>query len=375
MLPSDKNLRINLLQRLEATHGRCAALFPDEAQLLEKVQATLAADKWGTFLVGWARALAAYQTPISFVTGVDYQTSQFEIAGSQYPAVFVRGARYDERARLMALQKPYAPRRGWGEYDLRLEQQCLLCQNVAQTMDASIHPGRVANPLIFDLNEYVVLPNRYPARPGACLFMAKNHDLSHGRVVLPPRTATPRIIPSEIGKTRGNIPSARDLQVLFKLCDAFDFIAIRNHVLDAMSIPEHDHFHLAPIELPAFDVFRTNLLATLEDADGHASGTKFARGSPFDSVVLVDQDRSALIARALSTFERLERDHQVFTIAYYSGHILISPRRVERLAHRSITVGAAAPLHTFDAPDAEFLRLLGEYVPRRGEFGWQRYLN
>jgi hypothetical protein len=70
----------------------------------------------------------------------------------------------------------------------------------------------------------------------------------------------------------------------------------------------------------------------------------------------------------------MERDNQVFTLVYYKDRLSISPRQ-NILDHRRIQIGAGIQIHIFDDTSKDFPERLARYVPMKGEYAWQKYIN
>jgi hypothetical protein len=273
----------------------------------------------------------------------------------------------------MAQQQPYKNLRPIEEYRWRMDfANCFLCQNIAQTIDAQDHPESVASNLIHEIGKYAITPNRYPSQYGHSLFVLKDHDDTTTRVtpVQEPENRTTRYA-SEQGKTRGNLMSYDHLEKLIAICDDLHLVAVRNHVLDGMSIPAHDHEHVFPEDLPTFSLAE-RLAREIAPAEGkHPFYSPV--NTPFDTRVIIGS-KGEVADFASFVLERMERDDQVFTLAYYKGALFISPRNKDAVNDRRIQIGAGVPLHFFDTESQEFVDRVNRLVPMKGGYDWKKYV-
>ena len=349
-------------------HNLDVKLSQAEEEFFQKSEKFLEPGKWKHFLLTWVHALKAYGTPADFVEAAEHELTSLTFSEQLAPFVYVTSSNYEQRAALMANQVPYEAKQALADYGLRLDfDDCFLCQNVIQAVDAATHPD-VQNNLIADLGIHYILPNRYPAQPGHSLSVPIDHDDVTDRVP-PQREGSSTMYLLQPGKTRGNVISADYLDAVMQDCDTYHLVAIRNHVLDGMSIPGHDHFHLMPEDLPSVSIFDEILADKAQTAHGGSIYTP--QNTPFDALVVTSSGTATLSQIACLVLERMERDDQVFTLAYHNNHLLISPRlKVDR----RIQVGGGVAIHYLDTKGEEFLGRLNTFVPMKGTYDWARYV-
>jgi len=319
------------------------------------------------FLDHWASALQAYGTPVDFVSSVRYIDSQFHLQGMSYPLVIPQGGNYRMRAQLMARQRRYDAMGDASAYPASLRPDgCYLCQNIQQALDAERDPTRSSN-VMFDLGSHYIFPNRYPAHRGSSLFVPKDHDDHDRRVDI-----CARRLEDEFGiRTLGRLLGWKDLLTLFQFADAHQLIAARNHVLDGMSIPCHDHFHLHGAALPSSRFF-----CQLIDDERSKIGPqeRFPLATPFATLFLLDEDRAALAHRAAEVIGRLEFRHVVYTAAYWQGCFALSPRTCNVGSYGISKVGSDALMHSFDPEEPGVFEHIQRHVLLRGQFDWRPFL-
>src|SRR3989344_535937 len=221
-------------------------------EFIEKAGKLLNPDKWKDFLLKWAETLESYGTPTSFVDLTRYEFHSIEF-DKKYPFVYTISENHAQRRALMAEQKDYMNKLKTYGFNLDLKN-CFICQNIAQGIDSQLFP-EVKNNVMYWPGNHAIAPNRYPNQLGHSLSDLINHDDITDRVIPKPDPDNPgnktAIYNPEPRKTRGAIITSQYLDALMASCDSLNLIALRNHVLDGMSIPGHDHFHLMPEDLPS----------------------------------------------------------------------------------------------------------------------------
>ncbi|HYD03368.1 MAG TPA: hypothetical protein VEC16_03650 [Alphaproteobacteria bacterium] len=319
------------------------------------------------FLVKWGQALESYGTPVEFVMSTRFEEGKFDLSGKTYGLRRIISENNAMRQELMSKQKKYENKSE--KYDLNLSlDNCFLCQNIAQAEDSKANSD-VASNIVEELQDYYVLPNRYPANWGHSLWIPKNIDDMTFRVA-PTGEKKDIYIPEE-GKTRGKVLKENELKQLFELCDNLGYVAQRNHVLDAMSIPGHDHFHLQFDKYPNYGT--VDMLALPLAANKITKGIYRANATPFDTLVITPA-LSNLPEAAAYILENMEKDNQVFTLAYHKGNLLVSPRKNNE-DNKRLAVGAGVHLHSFDKdPTVDIANNVLKHVPLKGEFNWKKYL-
>ncbi len=343
-------------------------------EFLERAGRHLNINKWGEFLMTWTRSLESYGTPRSFVDSTRYESAKVKFGDQEYPFVYAVSANYAQRSALMDGQEKYPNQEPEDAYGLELNlDSCFLCQNVAQAIDAENHPDEVLSNMMYDFGSHFILPNRYPAQFGHSLSVPKDHDDLSDRVL--PQAEHDLITDTKIyypesGKTRGSLLKREYLTSVLDSCDELGLVGIRNHVLDGMSIPGHDHFHLMP----------EDLLSLIESIIGGLTETGYGRNifmsqnTPFDTLLIRADGGEAISEIAIPILERMERADQVFTLAYGHGHLLISPRFKDEVGDRMQKIGGGIPLHYFDTEGEEFVERVKRVVPMSGQYNWSDFI-
>lgn len=343
-------------------------------EFLQNAGIYLDSNKWGDFLLKWASSLEAYGTPRDFVYSTTYKKTEIEFAGKRFPAVLITAKNNAKRRELMAQQKPYKPLHEAKEYGVRLSlDDCFLCENIVQGTDAQ-QDSQIPSNVVYFVGMDNIVPNRYPSQFGHSLSVPVEHDDISTRVVpVPDPTNKTTIYMPEEGKTRGNLMTEEYLKAIITASDSLNLIAFRNHVLDGMSIPGHDHFHLFPEDLPPFSI--------LADIIGEKERTDFGeniykpQNTPLDTLLICQEERKNLVETATPILQRLELCNQVFTLNYHKGRLFISPRHQESVNDRRIQVGGGMALHYLDgSEESEFIKKVEKYVPLKGQFDWDKFI-
>lgn len=341
---------------------------------LKKASELLDLNKWGDFLLKWANTLDTYGTSKDSVHSTEYKKIHVEFNGREFPAIYFFNPDHSKRKKLMAKQEHYVPFDKPESYGLRLSlDDCLLCENIVQGIDAQNHPDKITNNIMIDLGNYIILPNRYPHGLGQSLFMEKNHDDTTHRVA--PRTdlenKTEIYLP-EKGKTRGNIITEDYLETVIKESDKLHLSLLRNHFLDGMSIPSHDHFHLIPEDLPVVSLIE--YIVNGKEKTDYSVNIHTSNNSPFDTLIISEEEGKNLVKTAQPILERLEKEGEVFTLAYGNKNLLITPRNKEEVNNRRITTTAVAPILCFGDYSQKSIDPINKYLPANGEFNWDKFI-
>lgn len=330
-------------------------------------------NKWGEFFIRWAEALETYGTPVQFIDGTKYEKSNLDRIGG-YPVILKSGGNFDLRRELMKNQKKYESLSEPSSYGVRMDyDNCFLCQNIAQAFDAKASGDKRLDNIVADCGNYMMMPNRYPGSMGHSLWVPVNHDDDSMRVKpLPDETekGRPALVPV-YGKTRGAMLSVEELESLMEETGKYNLAAVRNHVLDGMSIPSHDHFHLFPEDNPSYSLIRD---MTRSEGKSYTQGLYRMNDTPYDTLVLSCEFKDALAETVSRVLGNLEKDNVIFTLFYHDGLFAISPR-YEPSDHRRIQIGAGIHVHSFDSQSDKFFDDVAKYVPRKGDFNWNRYLD
>ncbi|MBN2052408.1 hypothetical protein JW756_02810 [Candidatus Woesearchaeota archaeon] len=318
------------------------------------------------FIAKWASALLTYGTDaVEFLKGTVYTKGKINFGGAEYPAQFKSGGNNDLRRKLMAEQKPYvAAKTNLEDYGIRLDfAKCFLCQNVVQGYDAVDNP--TIDNVIEAFGEFFIMPNRYPAFAGHSLWVPVNHDDTKERVI-----PADGVLAPEKGKTRGAILTTYELKNFIDATRKNNLGAIRNHVLDAMSIPGHDHFHLMPDDTPNFAML--NYLMKEKDKQ-YMKGVFTLKNTPFSTLAITSDTKGDYPDFISYILCKMELDNQVFVLSYRDGIMLVSPRKNIN-DHKRIQVGGGIHLHFPDKPDADYLAKADHHIVKRGEYDWKKYI-
>ncbi len=345
-------------------------LSDEDRTFLDKASQFLSLDKYGDFLLRWARAIEAYGTPRDFVYSTYYEQTNVNLDGKLYPMQYFISENNAQRGALMNKQKAEAEARKTRGEKPRWPNDgniaCFLCDNIGQAISRSDN-------IVYDLGIHLILPNKYPSQFGHSLFVPKEHDDETKRVTpqqIPEERAT--LYAPEEGKTRGNILTRDYLDAVIESCDKYHLFGVRNHVLDGMSIPGHDHFHIFPQDLPISSLVSYVTKAKRKTEFGPT--IYLLENTPFDTLLIQRENRRDVTSVAISLLEKMERDNQVFTLTYNRGQLFVSPRNREQVNNKRIQIGAGVPTHFSDTKGEEFLQRLDKFVPKRGEYSWEKYM-
>jgi len=319
------------------------------------------------FIQKWQKALAAYGTPADFTDSTTYRFSIVECYGEIHPFVISKAINYERRRQLMSQQKPYIPKQDDYPSEIWDILPCFLCENVAQAFDAIRGVEKdveETDNLIEEIGDYFILPNRYPSQVGHSLLVPKNHDDATNRT---------NGLHIEEGKIRGNIVTSENLDLVIESCERNRMGAVRNHVLDGMSIPNHDHYHLMFDWMPGLALVEY-VIERPEETE-YDENIFFAENTPFDTLV-IKGDIPKITAPIL---KRMELSNEVYTLVYFRGNLLISPRHKEAVGETRIDVQgyglAGLPIHSIGAEDyTAFLKQAVRFMPLRGEYDWSRFM-
>jgi hypothetical protein len=327
-------------------------------------------DKWNDFIASWAEAVkGGYETPVTLVKGSKMQTIKVEFAGANYQFLKRISPGYDMRKELMDKQRKEADQRkaeGQGPRWQNDGSSCFLCDNVGQAIAAETNKD-IPNNAVHETDAYFILPNKYPAFIGHSLFVPKEHDDEEQRVI--PENGN---YPIEQGKTRGALITPGFLEETVRTCQDFSLVGIRNHVLDGMSIPGHDHYHLYPQDLESFSL--TDILLDGMQQTNYGEGIRTPVNTPFDMLVFSRQlMKDSFYEKASDLLGKIETANQVFTLLYVRDNLIVSPRKNSDNITSNLKVGGGLTFHSLDADTEEYLGKIRQWVPRRGEFNWDSY--
>jgi hypothetical protein len=322
------------------------------------------------FLEKWTNALEAYGTPREFVSSTQHKEDTASVDGLDYRVVRTISQNNEQRRELMKKQKPYESRRESREYGLRLDLKgCFLCQNIAQGIDASDFPG-IGNNVILETERSFLMPNRYPNQAGHSLIVLKNHDNSTRRVT-PTNIDGKKVYTPEAGKTRGAVIREAELAEILECLDRNKFNALRNHVLDAMSIPGHDHWHTFLGDSRTFSEARTLIDSARQTELG--TNVYLAGCTPFSTLLIRGKDGGSVTPLAARLLRKMEEANEIFTLAYSPGSLFISPRWTVKFGNKYHQLGSGMAIHYLSKEDNSELELAKELIPLSGQFDWERF--
>jgi hypothetical protein len=313
-------------------------------------------------LANWMEAFAGHGIPESFYTAAKVSFEPIRCGDRDLVRPVVENKEWEMRRQYMAKQQPYLPRTpDLSQKGLHLE--CQLCQNIAQSIDAQ-QGLNVPNIAVYMDETHALTTNRYPRIPLAMLFMPIKHDDLSNR-------GAPQDVPSRAKQviTRDNVASWDDLFAVISLCDQFDLVALRNHVLAGKSIPIHDHWHVQPYGLIFTDELHRQIVneASRKQQENKVKIYR-ADNMPHELLIVESDDPSMLASAAHNLMLRLETEHKVFTVLYARGTVVISPRDETAMDEHASTIGTDSNL----GPIPEMAALA---LPPRGTFDWQWVTN
>lgn len=341
-----------------------------QTQLFDFAKWWLDLERWGGFLRKWSDCLESYGTTPEFVYPTSYRQLPIEFSSGIFGFVCVTSPNNALRRELMKTQERYIPKNS--KYAHRTDiSKCFLCQNVAQGIDHAEDPNYTGNNLIDRVNDFFIMPNRYPSLLGHSLLVPINHDLTECRVnpAYDPATGN-AMYPSEPGKTRGNLISDADLASAIEACDKHHLAGLRNHTLDAMSIPFHDHFHLMPMDLIPFSMAEKIAQEKAETDFGAQVYT--LRHTPFSTLLVQAEKSDGIPEVAGPLLRRMELQNEVFTLVYHGGKLFVSPRNKEMVGDSRQSIGSGVAVHYLDNDSASHLEKLRALVPLQGRYDWKK---
>ena len=234
-------------------------------------------------------------------------------------------------------------------------QHCPMCGHLAQGFDAELY----GEPGVFLARGagFALIPNRFPPSPGPfdLLLVPVSHDA-------PDR------------KTAGKRVSLGDLEAVTEACAALAMAAQRNHVLDGMSVPQHDHWKLTPLETPA-GRWREMALACRTAAREAPLWQGQVPGVSFDMLGITGQDTRQVLECVATCLQRLEDAREVFTLWYADGVFAILPRWSEAYHQKPLLPPLSSAVGTLLMPpcDPKLLSTMEQRVPLAGEFDWRQF--
>ena len=312
-------------------------------------------DKFESFLLKWTQALEPYNTPLNFVDEVVFKEVPLEFNGQEYPFMTKEGGQHYLRRDLMKKSIVPVPNEfNAQEYGLRLNpEDCYLCKDVVRILNEK--KNSIKGSTIDEIAGYIILPNKYPESIGNSIIVPVNHD-----------DMSTRVSPS-----RGAIITPFFLDAVIVACEKHKLAAHRYHVMDDMSIPEHDHFHLFVEDNPMFSLVNS----LLEDKTNTLTKGVFSlKNTPFDTLAITADASPDFSKYASHVLENMERDNQVFLLYYHDDTLLISPRKNLQENRKLHLKGADTHIHLIRPADSQNLDNIRNHVAMKGEYDWRKYL-
>jgi len=311
------------------------------------------------FYKAWDQALINSGVPPEFADGTKYQRGVFWQKGLPFGANYICEVDHDLRKRIIAGSERYNPLKDISQYAYRLTNKCDLDLNLMQALDSLEASNRAPSNALLVSDSFAWLVNKFPYNIGDTLVLPINHDDLTSRAVFDEKDRT--WARNHRQQTRGALTSERYLSFVIAVCDYYNQTASRNHALDGMSIPMHDHYKLVPHGNPLF-----LQLDTLIDQSATNYNGVFLyapRNTPFDTLVMTGADKLALAIVAAEKLNFLEREDKIFTVIYHKGHLLITSRREELYGdgNRDGWTGSTVGAHGFER-SSEHLRRVKQYV-------------
>lgn len=343
-----------------------------DALLSQKLSCGLIAADNEDFWRAWGQAYRNSYNPAPLPDELEVSSGSFEVDSSSYEAVLIGGIDHAARRMLMARAGSYSPR--GANYPGLQVSSCALCGNLTQIVDAELGVADELNALWFD-EKHAWLVNKFPYVRGDSLLLTRRHDdmeLRHHVTRSIERGQGVRSIMRRPGATAGAKISADFLVKAFALADRYRQVAHRNHPLDGMSMPEHDHIKLIPESHPMWGL----CLREAQQLSGGYCGE--LRNTPFSTLAMKDSP-VALADKVSFICNRLEDLQVVFTFVYCGGAVFVTPRAGPRVdaADADVWIGNGVSGHIFEHPGSnpEHLRRALAYTARRGEFDWATVLD
>jgi hypothetical protein len=328
-----------------------------------------------SFLNSWHQALHNSDMPLNFAAAHSYEEFPLDIDGEIYRGIKTIGIDHIARGEIINSKSQYQPIKSLDQYGLRLSGSCMLDFNIAQALDAGQQYSETATNALADFGEFILLVNKFPYNVTDTLLLPKNHDLLDQRAQYDKNSKV--WTKHKESDTRGAIIDYRLLATVIALCDRLDLAAQRNHALDGMSVPLHDHFKLVANAHPTMSL-TTDFLRTIELNDKESVSYR-ATNTPFDTLCLTSRNHNQLAHDGAKLLEILERADQIFTIVYAQGTLLITPRRMELYGNgnKEGWTGSTVGIHGIEDPQKSPVHLerVLRFTPRQGEFNWKSFLD
>jgi hypothetical protein len=109
-------------------------------------------------------------------------------------------------------------------------------------------------------------------------------------------------------------------------------------------------------------------------SDAITKGIHRIKNTSIDTLVITRNVNGSFPGFVCHVLGKMERDNQVFTLAYRNGMLFISPRK-NILDHKKISIGCGPHIHFYEKTTPEFIDNVQTHVPRRGEYDWKKYID
>lgn len=330
-----------------------------------------------TFMDAWHQGLVNARTPLTFADNHVYGVVDITIEGLTYPFTTITNVDHDARAVVIGGLKP--PRQeALAAYPFKTHPQgacaCGLCTNLVEYLDAGVEGKQRTGVLATFGNKYAWMVNRFPYNVGDSLVIDMNHDDMTHRVEPVIDAAGIKRLPIIEGKTREALLTEEYVLLTMHLCDKYQQAAQRNHAIDGKS-QAHDHFKLCP------EVHPMHSAKAIIEKDKEYAGVVTIYSpvnTPFDTLALTSPNRKMLAAKLVALVNALERESEVYTLCYYQGHWLISPRFKEAMGDSVCGprgIGSNVGVHVVENLETvpKYLERVLAIIPTKNKFGWSRY--
>lgn len=332
------------------------------------------------FLDAWHLALKNSGTPLDFADRHSYGSHTVDFNGVRIAAGNTANIDQDLRKKIIQGQKVHkrchADLTAY-EYYLSPEgpHTCNLCQNIIQGLDALTHPEvRTGFITTFD-KKYVWMINKFPYNVGDTLISPIAHDDLSIRAESTKDAQGVTHLPVQLGKTRESLLTSEYVEIVIGICDQYGQAAQRNHAMDGKTQP-HDHFKLCP---EVHRAFNASMVIDKNQGLDDAVQLYAPPNTPFDTLAIASKNRVNLARKLTEIVNSLEQAGEVYTLCYYRGHWLITPRFKDKIGDvvlGPLGTGSGVGCHMIENPaeNPRHLNNVRALVPLKGEFKWARYL-
>lgn len=323
------------------------------------------------FLTVWEQALSNSSMPVDFANRHTYKDGVIWVESTPYMSTFMEGIDHDFRRSIISNTPQHKAKKNISDYGRRFSPDCLLDKNIMQTLDAELYSSVLSNALAIVNDKYAWIVNKFPYNIGGAIILPIDHDDLTNRASYDKDTE--KWTKKNPSQTRGAIISKDYLNAIVHICDEHSQTAHRNHALDGMSIPMHDHFKTAPDSNPGFKVIDNIINYKLSNSD--SVSFYMGKNTPFDTLCITGGERNDFINEVQRVLELLETNDEVYTVIYHKGHFLITPRKKELYGdgNKDAWTGSTVGAHGIELPSKSpkhYERVL-KYSEIGGEYSWK----